>query len=52
MCNHDINSKDTTIKIDKNKWLGIYPKTYNGICVYCGINFKLKKTNGVFEVVK
>lgn len=53
MCNHNINDINTTIIIDKKRFLGTNPRTYQGICKCCGQSFQyIKKDNKYIEYNK
>jgi hypothetical protein len=53
VCNHEVNSKKTTIMIDKTKLLGILqnPRIYRGVCKECGKEFKFIKQDGKFKEI-
>lgn len=47
-CNHKINSKNTSIKIDDEFVTMTTPRTYFGICPLCGKSFKFVKENNKY----
>lgn len=47
-CNHNIDNIDTTIILNKNKWLGVFPRMYIGICSNCNKVFKYNKKGNKF----
>ena len=45
MCNHDANSNDSSIILDKKKRLMITPTYTMGVCKVCKKQFKFKKVD-------
>jgi len=46
-CNHNVNDfENTSIYIDQNKKVMVFPIRYMGVCLKCGKGFEYNKENG------